>query len=63
MEKYRFFKLDLNVGSEVIHFIVGGRVFHSPADLLKKNFRKLSLQPYFSEKKVNDRKSRKLKEK
>lgn len=32
------FNLDLNVGSEVKHFTLGGRVFHSPADLLKNNF-------------------------
>ena len=32
------FNLDLNVKSKIVHFILGGRVFHSPAVLLQKIF-------------------------
>ena len=36
LAKFRFF--NLNVKREIVHFILSGRVFHSPAVLLKKYF-------------------------
>ena len=36
LDKYRLFNLDLNVKSEIVYFILDGRVFQSPAVLLKE---------------------------